>query len=281
MNFDRAAGYRDRHRGRHAMKAAARRAVPPKTGWPRPPVMGRPAWTVAGVTLQVVLWALAGIAPARAQAQTCTPAREVVERFLPADCADCWQRPEGPAQPASSWVLDWIVPAGDASAALAAAALPEAAERRRLVAATSSNTGSDTGTGTGTDAGTDASPLQVRHRLPAQAALRLHVAGGPAWNGYLGLELGSRGRPPAGATAYLALVEDIDAGEEGSPVARRLVRAVVGPLGLDASGRASTELRALRIPEGARPERLRGAAWWVDGRGRIGGLVREGCPAGR
>lgn len=206
--------------------------------------------------LVVPLLAAAMAGAASAAAHTCTPARQVVERFLAADCADCWQQPEPKVLPASTWVLDWIVPTGDASAALATAALPEAAERQQA-----------------------AGSARVERRLPQPGAFRLRVVGGPAWNGYLGLELQSRGRPPAGATAYLALVEQIAAGDEGSPVARALVRAVVGPLKPDAAGRRSTELRALRIPEGAKAERLRGVAWWVDGQGRIGGIVREHCPA--
>lgn len=201
-------------------------------------------------------------ATATAAPTTCTPAQRVVERFLPADCADCWQQPEARPLPGSTWMLDWIVPMGDAGAALAAAALPEAAERRQMAAPTAHAAGT----------------ARVTRTLPASSALRLRVTGGPAWNGYLGLELSSRGLPPVGATAYLALVEEIAAGEEGSPVARRLVRAVVGPLALNATGRRSTELRALRMPEGAKAERLRGTAWWVDAEGRIGGIVREGCP---
>jgi hypothetical protein len=44
---------------------------------------------------------------------------------------------------------------------------------------------------------------------------------------------------PPGAVAYAALVEHVPAGNEGSPIERNLVRAVVGPMGLD-------ELRAPR-----------------------------------
>jgi hypothetical protein len=202
---------------------------------------------------------------AMAAPPACVPARQVVERFLPADCADCWQQPEAKAPAASTWVLDWIVPMGDAGAALSAAALLEAAERRQVAAPKADGPGT----------------LRVERALPAKSPLSLRVAGGPAWNGYLGLELRTRGKPPVGATAYLALVEEIDAGDEGSPAARRLVRAVAGPLAPDPTGRTSTQLRALRIPDGAKAERLRGMAWWVDGEGHIGGIVRETCPVSR
>lgn len=196
-------------------------------------------------------------------APTCPAPRQVVERFIPADCEACWVEP-GAVLPGSTWVLDWIAPSPrGAEAALAVAALAEAAERLDALGA----------------APAAASTQTFRWNVPARPGPTLRVAGGPAWNGYLGLELTARGKPPAGAVAYVALVEDVPAGSEGTTVARRLVRAVAGPLPLDAGGRASTQLRALRIPEGARAERLRGAAWWVDGRQQLGGLALEGCPA--
>ncbi|WP_295641269.1 hypothetical protein [uncultured Methylibium sp.] len=209
--------------------------------------------------LLVVAAAVTAVAQA---APSCPAPRQVVERFVPADCEACWAEP-GAALPGSTWVLDWIAPSPrGAEAALAVAALAEAAERLDAL-----------------EAAPAAVSTQVfRWTVRARPGPALRVAGGPAWNGYLGLELTARGKPPAGAVAYLALVEDVPAGSEGTAVARRLVRAVAGPLPLDAGGRVSTQLRALRIPEGARAERLRGAAWWVDGRQQLGGLALEGCP---
>jgi len=57
------------------------------------------------------------------------------------------------------------------------------------------------------------------------------------------------------------------------------VRAVAGPIPL-AGDTPSLELRALRVPETAHPERLRGLAWWVDDRQRLQGIAREGCGPG-
>jgi hypothetical protein len=186
----------------------------------------------------------------------------VIERFIAADCDACWARP-GAKLPASTWALDWIAPAG-AEAALSAAALTDATARIEALGLS------------GLPGGT----AEVERALAA-SPVRLRIAGGPAWNGYLGLELRSRGKPPAGAAAYVALVEVLPAGAEGNAVERHLLRAVAGPMPLDALGRASTQLRALRIPEGAKPERLRGVAWWIDDQAQVRGLVREGCPAPR
>ncbi|HRI18325.1 MAG TPA: hypothetical protein PL196_07365, partial [Burkholderiaceae bacterium] len=68
---------------------------------------------------------------------------------------------------------------------------------------------------------------------------------------------------------YLALVETLSAGDEGSPIARRLVRVLAGPLTLDPSRLAIEHLLALRIPQGARSDRLGAVGWVQDGAGRM------------
>jgi len=196
-------------------------------------------------------------------ARACAPPRQVAERFIAADCLDCWTAPRESAPAPAEWTLDWIVPAAAGpDAPLAAAALPEGAARLADLEHAAS-----------------ALPARLDWSLPRRPTLRLAVQAGPAWNGYLGLQLRSRGPAPDGARAYLALVEELPAGSEGSPIARRLVRAVVGPITL-ARDAPSLELRALRVPETAHPERLRGVAWWVDARQRLRGVAREGCGAG-
>lgn len=193
---------------------------------------------------------------------TCTPPQRVVERYIDADCADCWAATATTAAlPPSTWVLDWITPGAlGAEAPLAVAALPEAAERLATQA----------------DAPLIDGARRAERKLPANTGLGLKLSAGPAWNGYLGLQLQTQGRPPAGALAYIALVEDIAAGSEGNAVARRLVRSVAGPFALQAP--RTRELRALRIPDGAKPERLLGVAWWTDAQARIGGIAAERCP---
>ena len=202
---------------------------------------------------------------------------------MAADCADCWAAAgssrAGATAAAIGWRFDWITPATDA-APLALAALPEAAERAQR-------------------AGIPPPPAGGQRQLGRPAAARLPglalaVASGPAWQGYFGVELKlQRGVPnslPAGSSAWLALVERVPAGSEGSAIARELVRTVAGPLPLlgppaapGAASKASagaplTHLRALRWPETAQPARLQARAWIEGPDGRILAVAADRCP---
>lgn len=179
----------------------------------------------------------------------------LIERFIPADCEACWRNGE-PALP-GSLALDWIVPAAQGDAApLAAAAVSEATRRSP-----------------GAKAGTT---LERRHALPARG-LRIEVEDGPAWSGYIGVLLRvQRGEQPlpTGAAGYLALVETVRPGEEGTPIERHLLRVVAGPLTIDAALPRVEHLLALRLPQGARGNRLSAFGWVEDGSGRVLGAAR-------
>ncbi len=177
---------------------------------------------------------------------------------MPADCATCWAA----ADPAgkSGWRLDWIVP-GAPDAPMAVAALPEAADRAARAAS--------------------AAPNPAARRLgPGQ---RIGLASGPAWKGYFGVQitLQAPASQPwlAGATAWVALVEQVPAGTDGSPVARSLVRAVAGPLpvGNLATGQPMRHLRAMRWPDEAQPTRLRARGWVETTDGRILAMAADRC----
>jgi hypothetical protein len=109
--------------------------------------------------------------------------------------------------------------------------------------------------------------------LTRPGAPRLRIADGPAWNGYIGLRLviTRRAAVPAGALAYAALVEQVPAGSDGSPIARQLVRAVSGPMGLGelATQRTVEFLRAVTLPAGSRVDRLASVAWIETTEGRV------------
>ncbi len=191
-------------------------------------------------------------------------ARVLVERFISADCEACWGAGTAPA--GTPFVLDWIVPStrGD-DAPLAAAAIAEATARAGDVA--------PDGT------------LQRSLLLPPLRGMRISVQDGPGWNGYIGAQLRveqTGAALPAGTVGYLALVENIPAGSEGSPIARRLVRALAGPLPL--VGESTTHLRALRIPAGAEALRLTSIGWVESPPGRIVALAQTApakCSASR
>jgi len=176
------------------------------------------------------------------------PPRLWVERVISADCLACWQA-SAPRPRSGSVVLDWIVPTND-DAALATAALTEAAERFPATQP-------------------DAQPAPREQPLPATGSgPRLSVSSGLAWNGYIGLgfELNRWRRPsvwPEGSQGWVALVERIPAGADGSGVARQLVRAVAGPLVLPQPAQRDRlhHLVAVRLPASAQPERLAAVGW--------------------
>lgn len=192
----------------------------------------------------------------------CAAPRALLERFTPADCEACWR--DASAPDGAPLVLDWIVPdARGEEAALAAAAIAEATPRAGALPA--------------------ARTLARRHALRPAGELAVTVEQGPAWNGYIAAQVHVRpgaGKPAArrariaGATAYLALVEQVRAGEEGTPVERMLVRSVVGPLRLDSGAAVVTHLHAFRIPQGSKPARLTAIGWVERPRGAVVAAAR-------
>lgn len=178
----------------------------------------------------------------------------LVERFVAADCESCWR--SGSAPGGAAIVLDWIVPdaRGD-DAALAAAAIAGAAARAGALSPLHT--------------------LQRRHVLAPHAAFGVSIDIGPAWNGYIAAQVnversaGARAARADGAVAYLALVEQVRAGEEGTPVERMLVRGVAGPLPLAADAAVVSHLHAFRIAQGSRPARLTAIGWVESARGQV------------
>lgn len=247
--------------------------------------------------------------PAAATASPCPPPHAaVLERFLSADCADCWAQPAPePAAlatpPGGSWRFDWIVPGRNADAALSAAALGEASDRLQRAALTapatqllhgqpadaagtaaaSSTVGAATGRAAGGIAASSAATSATTSAAtPAVAppVLRAHL--GPGWLGrYMALEfvLSPATAWPAGSSGWLAMVELLPAGTDGSPVARALVRNVAGPLTLDGAtpGQPLHHLRAMRWPETADPVRLQARAWVEGPDGRLLAVAADRC----
>lgn len=187
----------------------------------------------------------------------------VLERFVSADCADCWRDKATPEPAAGTIALDWVVPGlkGDA-APLSAVALDEAMDRLYELG----------------------QPVPTRSQAVfgrrTGDEVRLRLAQGDAFNDYIGtsMELKSPGREEW--HAWLLLVESLPPGTEGSPVARNLVRNVYRPDWGNVMGRAPGPLaedRAMQIHEGARPGRLRLVAVLQDARGHIRAISRTAC----
>lgn len=192
------------------------------------------------------------------------PTTAVLERFINADCAECWRDPRTPRPERGALVLDWIIPGRQGTdAPLSVVASDDAMERLYAL------------------------KLQVPERSTAATSRRqghpvpLRLAQGDAFNDYVGtsMELKEPGREPW--RAWLVLVEQLPAGTEGSPVERNLVRNVFRPDWANVMRRVPgrlAEARAMQIREGARPERLRLVALLQDGRGRIRAITRTECP---
>ncbi len=226
----------------------------------------------ASIALSILALAFMSASHA-AQAQPangCAAPRVLVERFISADCEACWSNGKAPGGEALA--LDWVVPTKSGEdAPLAAAAIADATSRAGAVSASSTG--------------------ERRHALRRSGEFDLVVEDGPAWNGYIAAQVHVErhvGRSTLattdGAVAYLALVERVRAGEEGSPVERTLVRNLAGPLPLDSGAARVTHLRAFRIPPGSKPARLT-AIGWVELPGGVvlaaTGVVPEACMPAR
>jgi hypothetical protein len=233
----------------------------------------------SGLALPLVLLAAA---PAGAQpACPPQPPRALLERFVSATCVGCWQeQPPLLQEHRDAWVLDWVVPvpAGTppprapsaASRFLAASALTDA--EARLANA-------------GSIAPDEA--FSLSHPLAQRSALALEVRDTLLADGRMELRLAARftsQRPlPAGLQGWLALVERVASGEEGSPVDRQVVRAVVGPLPLEGLARRPIDhLRTVAVPKTGNPDRLAALGWVETVKGRVIAVGRgpiPDCPA--
>lgn len=243
----------------------------------------RSQWCAGFARLAGVLLVALTSPAALAQPSSCSsdgvPVPAVLrERFLSADCADCWRDAATPGVEPGALALDWVLPGtqGD-EAPLSAVARPEAAQRlARLglpLAAGAAHR----------DAPVQAATHRTLSRKPPPH--RLRVVQGPALGGYLGVEIryATPKRADTPLTAGLAMVEVIPVGTEGSPVARNLVRNLHTPVWNGKVLLSKTnesplrDLRAMNIPEGANPANLRLIGWIEDASGRVLDVALTDC----
>jgi hypothetical protein len=226
------------------------------------------------VACTAVLAALTAL-PARSQSVCSSDGQAqplaLFERFVNAECETCWSDASTPTVTPGGLALDWIVPSplGDL-AALSAAASRDALWR--LESLTSNKPAMQT-----------SKTQQVAHWPDAN----LRVAHGVALGGYLGasiaLKLPANDEVNWPLQAWLVLVETLPPGVADSPVSRNLVRNVLQPTwnkrdALLISEQISfKEMRALNIPEGADPQRLRVVGWVQDARGQVMVAAESAC----
>lgn len=192
----------------------------------------------------------------------------LLERFTSADCETCWSDRRVPATRRGEIALDWVVPSarGD-DAALSAVARTEARERLERLGRPGP------------------APMDSLRTPVARTASRVRVAHGLALADYIGASIALQPVPDTPRQAWLVLVERIPAGVEGSAVPRQLVRAVFRPAwdALPADGAAASaasrlfESRSLRVPEGAKEERLAVVGWVEDAAGRVLAAAQSSC----
>lgn len=195
----------------------------------------------------------------------------LLERFVSADCATCWQDPSAPPAAPGALVLDWIVPGklGD-EAPLAASASRDALDRLQNLGLALPDT---------------ATHQRTEVRTLDGATLRL--AHGPAVGNYVGITMHLR--VPAAASVrwplqmWLVLTEALPVGTEHSAVPRNLTRNTFQPLWnkgemlLQNKYFEIKDLRAMAMPEGTRPARVRLAGWVQDASGQMLVATQTAC----
>ena len=194
----------------------------------------------------------------------------LVERFINADCEGCWRDPGARHAKAGEAVLDWVLPGskGD-DAPLSAVASRDGLKRLQSMGQ-----------------GVPPSASDYTHNITALAGTRLRVARGLALSGYMGASIELKPLPPGAReqqwTAWLAMVESLPKGTEGSPVARNLVRNLVqvdwnGDTDPAMQQKRFFESRVMSVTAGAKPERLSVIGWVQDSRGKVLVAAQSRC----
>lgn len=231
------------------------------------------AWLAAGL-LATAAGFFSGAALAQSSCSSDGQSRPValLERFVNADCADCWTAPLTARPGRGELALDWVLPGSRGEdAPLSVVATRDALKRLDAL-------------------GMPPPVGSANRKTPVDGtAGRLRVAHGLPVSGYLGASIAlsgasrSKGEPPL--TAWLALVETIPAGTEGTPVPRNLVRNLVQaswdvrePLSKDERWRL-LETRSMDVPPGMNTQQAKVIGWVQDGQGRVVAAAQSRCAA--
>lgn len=220
----------------------------------------------------------AALAPAAQAQSSCSSDGQprpvaLLERFINADCGNCWSDAATPRSGKGEVALDWVLPGSRGEDAPLSAVAGRAGLKRLQALGQAPPAGSSSQT----TAVAGPARLRVAHGLPVA--------------GYIGASVALPRLPPVAApvpwTAWLALVEALPAGTEASPVPRNLVRNLVQPpwdggKQLSKSERpALFESRSMDIPAGADPSRLAVIGWVQDAQGRVFAAAQSRCTPAR
>ena len=218
----------------------------------------------------------APLSPAQAQSFCASDGQsrpvQLVERFINADCDTCWADQSTPVPAKNTVALDWVAPGSQGDdAPLSAVATRDALARLESLRQ-----------------GVPARSQTVVHAVKGIKGAGLRVAHGLPVADYLGASIELKPVAPAARqplTAWLALVETLPAGLEGSPVERNLVRNVISriwdvrkQLSKDEQNRLF-ESRSMNIAPAANPDRLRVIGWVENEKGQVLLAAQSRCIA--
>lgn len=196
---------------------------------------------------------------------------QLLERFINADCDTCWADPATAAAKKGQLTIDWVLPGGKGDdAALSAVASRDGLSRLEALRVALPSKKFDS----------------IRPVRPLKSTT-LRVAHGIALSGYVGASIElkpARLTPmPQRLTAWLALIETIAMGTEGTPVERQLVRNVLQTQWLTDKSAEKTapnrffESRVMSVAAGVNPERLRVVGWVENGQGQVIAASQSRC----
>ena len=200
---------------------------------------------------------------------------QLLERFINADCDSCWKDPATPKATKDQLALDWVTPGSQGDdAPMSAIATRDALTRLESLkkpppAASSAQAQAVRGM--------KATTLRVAHGLPLADYVGASIELNP-------IPASARGQ---NWTAWLALVETLPAGTEGSPVARNLVRNLLqAPWNvrkqlLKTEQHRFFDQRSMSIAPGVDASRLRVIGWVEDQNGQIVAAAASQCVAAK
>jgi hypothetical protein len=197
---------------------------------------------------------------------------QLVERFINADCESCWRDAATPEAAKNETVLDWVLPGGRGEdAPLSAVASRDGLGRLDALRKTA-----------------PAESMWATGAVMPATGASLRVAHGIALSGYIGTSIELMLMPAAlknqRLSAWLALVEAIPSGTEGTPIDRYLVRNVLSvPWNTSrqpASAKAKRffESRSMSVAQGVNADRLTVIGWVEDASGGLVAAAQSRCP---